>query len=410
MTGWLSVVGIGADGLTGLAPAARAAVEAAEVLVGGARHLAMVPGGAAERIAWPTPWDALEREIAARRGRRVVVLVTGDPLWFSAGEKIVAAFPEARVHPHVSAFQMAAARMGWPLQDAECLSLHGRPVAAVLAHLAPGARLLCLAEAGTAGRLAALLAARGWGESRLVAHWHMGGAGEGRREARARDWARDWGAAETPALTTVALEAAAGAGARIWPRWGLPDEAYESDGTMTKRELRCVTLARLGPAPGAMLWDVGCGSGSVAIEWMRAARDARAVGVEPRADRRAMAAANALALGAPGLTLVAGEAPGVLEGLADPDAVFLGGGLSEAALAVAWGRLGPGGRIVANAVTVESQALLAAIHARLGGELVRIAVSRAEPLGGRRGWRPLMEVMQWAAVKEGYLGQERGPG
>ncbi|MBP1806704.1 precorrin-6y C5,15-methyltransferase (decarboxylating) subunit CbiE [Rubellimicrobium aerolatum] len=390
---WLHVVGLGEDGLAGLAPAARGLVMGAEVLVGGARHHRLTEKAEGERIAWPSPWDAMLGVLEGLRGRRVVVLVTGDPLWFSGGERIVAAFPgEVAVHPHPGAFQMAAARMGWSLDGVECLTAHGRPVGRVLPHLAPGARWLVLVNGPeTAGELARLLVAQGWGSSRVVALSHLGGPGEARVEGTAGGWS-----GETPALCTLAVECIPGPGARVLGRTGLPDEAFESDGTMTKREVRSATLAKLVPLPGQMLWDVGLGSGSVAIEWMRAAKGARAVGVEPRADRRALAAANALALGVPGLEIVAGEAPAALEGLPAPDAVFLGGGLSEAAFEAVWAALRPGGRLVANAVTLEAEAVMLALHRRHGGELVRIAVSRAEPVGRLTGWRPAMEVMQWS--------------
>ncbi|EYD78035.1 Cobalt-precorrin-6y C5-methyltransferase [Rubellimicrobium mesophilum DSM 19309] len=395
MTPWLHVVGIGEDGLGGLPPAARALVEAAEVVVGGERHLAMALGGA-ERIAWPSPWNAMAERLGALRGRRVVVLVTGDPAWFSGGVTVARAFSgEAVIHPHPGAFTLAAARMLWRVEETECLSVHGRPLERVVPHLAPGARLLLLANgSGTVGDLARLLSARGWGPSRIVALSHMGGSEERRVGATAEGWA-----GETPAFVTLAVECVPGPGATVLPRTGLPDDVFQSDGTMTKREVRAATLAKLMPLPGALLWDVGLGSGSVAIEWMRAARGARAVGVETRADRRAMAAANALALGVPELEIVAGEAPGALDGLPEPDAVFLGGGLSEAAFEVAWGRLRPGGRLVANAVTLEGEAVMMALHRAHGGDLVRIAVSRAEPVGRLTGWRPSMEVMQWSLSK-----------
>lgn len=396
MTPWVHVVGIGEDGLEGLSRAARSLVLDAEVLVGGARHHRLTPEARGERLNWPSPWDAMEERLRALRGRRVVVLVTGDPLWFSAGERIVAGFPgEVAVHPHPGAFQLAAARMGWPLDGVECLTVHGRPPERVLPHLAPGARLLILVNGPeTAGVLARLLAGQGWGPSRIAALSHVGGPEEARRDGTAEAWQGD-----TPALTTLAVECLAGPGARVWPRTGLPDEAFVSDGTMTKREVRAATLAKLMPMPGALLWDVGLGSGSVAIEWMRAAKGARAVGIEARADRRAMAAANALALGVPDLEVVAGEAPGALAGLPAPDAVFLGGGLSEAAFEAAWGALRPGGRLVANAVTLEAQGLLLALFGRHGGELSRLAVSRAEPVGRLTGWRAAMEVMQWSLLK-----------
>ena len=326
MTGgqpWLHIVGIGDDGLEGLSPAARMVVAAAEVLVGGERHHRLTETAGGERLSWPSPWEAMEERLAALRGRRVAVLVTGDPLWFSGGERIVAAFPgEAMVHPHLSAFQLAAARMGWPLDGTECLTVHGRPLERVLPHLAPGGRWLLLAEEGTAAALARLLVAQGWGPSRIAALSHLGGPEEARREATAEAWE-----GATPALTTLAVECVPGLGVRVLPRTGLPDQAFQSDGTITKREVRAATLARLMPMPGALLWDLGLGCGSVAIEWMRAAKGARALGVEPRADRRALAAANSLALGVPGLAIIAGEVPEALRGLPAPDALFLGGGL-----------------------------------------------------------------------------------
>ena len=396
MTPWLHVVGIGEDGLGGLSPAIRALISDAEVLVGGARHHRLTEGAGAERLAWPSPWDAMEERLRGLRGRRVVVLVTGDPLWFSAGESIVAAFPgEAVVHPHPGAFQLAAARMGWPMDGVDCLTVHGRPLEGLLPSVTPRARLLILAHGpGTASELSRMLAVRGWGPSRVVALSHMGGPEEARQAGLAEDWSGD-----TPALATLAVECIAGPDARVLPRTGLPDDAFDSDGTMTKREVRAATLAKLVPLPGQLLWDVGLGNGSVAIEWMRAAKGARAVGIEPRADRRARAAANALALGVPGLQIVAGEVPDALAGLPAPDAVFLGGGLSEAAFDAAWAALRPGGRLVANAVTLEAQGLLLALYARHGGDLAKIAVSRAEPVGRLTGWRAAMEVTQWSQWK-----------
>ncbi len=396
---WLHVVGLGAEGMAGLGPAARAALEAAEVIVGGARHHALTDGLAAERIAWPSPFDALIDRLAALRGRPVAVLATGDPLWFSVGEQIAAAFPEdeRRLYPAVSAFQHAACRMGWPMAGLSCLSVHGRPIEAVMPHLQPGARLLLLADgAETPARLGRLLVERGMGESRVTALAAMGAPEEGRLEGRASDWAEGRPA---PAFHTLAVEVAAGPEAPLAPATpGLDDALFEHDGTMTKREVRAVTLARLMPMPGALLWDVGAGAGSVGIEWMRAAPGARAVAIEPRPDRRARIAENARRLGTPGLEILAGEAPGALAGLPPPDAVFLGGGLSDDAAAKAIAALRRPGRLVANAVTLEAEARLASLHAAHGGELVRIAISRAEPLGRVTGWRPAMPVTQWSLV------------
>ena len=394
---WLHVVGIGEDGVAGLAPAARAALEAAEVVVGGDRHHRLSEAVTAERVAWPHPFDALVDELRALRGRRVVVLATGDPLWFSVGARLARALGPGAIafHPQIGAFQLAACRLGWSLADVETLTAHGRPAEGIVPFVTPGRRLLILAGgAETPWAVARLLTERGYGASPMTALAAMGGPREARLDGTAEGWGHD-----APDFHTLAVECVAGPGAVVHGATGLPDEAFAHDGTMTKAEVRAVTLARLMPMRGALLWDVGCGCGSVAVEWMRAARDARAVGVEPRDDRRALAAANAQALGAPRLALVAGRAPEALAGLEPPDAVFLGGGLTEAVALACWEALRPFGRLVANAVTLESEARLAVLHARLGGDLVRLTVSRAEPVGSRRGWRPLMPVTQWSLVK-----------
>ena len=395
---WLHVVGIGEDGMAGLAPAARAIVEAAEVIVGGERHHHLSDAVRAERVAWPHPFDALVDTLRAMRGRRVVVLATGDPLWFSVGARIGRAIPSAEItyHPQLSAFQLAAARMGWSMADVETLTVHGRPVHQMIAFIQPAARLLILTTgAETPGQIARFLADRGFGGSPMTVLAHMGGAEERRFDGTAAGWDH-----AVPAFNTLAVECRAARDAALLPRVpGLADDLFRHDGTMTKREVRAATLAKLMPMRGALLWDVGSGSGSVAIEWMRAARSARAIGIEPRADRRAMAAENALALGAPRLDLREGEAPAALEGLPPPDAVFLGGGLTERAVEAALAALKPLGRLVANAVTLESEARLIALRARLGGDLVRLDVARAEPVGRFTGWRPAMPVTQWSLVK-----------
>ena len=384
--------------MAGLAPAARAIVEAAEVLIGGDRHHSLSDAVTAERLSWPHPFDALIDTLRGLRGRRVVVLATGDPLWFSVGARIGRAVPPAEItyHPQLSAFQLAAARMGWSMADVETLTVHGRPVEQMIAFIQPDARLLILTTgADTPARIARFLAQRGFGASPMTVLANMGGAAEARFDGTARDWSHD-----VPDFNTLAVECRAAADAALVPRVpGLADDLFRHDGTMTKREVRAATLAKLMPMRGALLWDIGSGSGSVGIEWMRAARSARAIGIEPRADRRAMAAENALALGAPRLDLRDGEAPGALHGLPPPDAVFVGGGLSEAAVDAALAALRPLGRLVANAVTLESETILIALRARLGGDLVRLDVARAEPVGRFTGWRPSMPVTQWSLVK-----------
>jgi precorrin-6Y C5,15-methyltransferase (decarboxylating) len=395
---WLHIVGIGEDGMDGLTPAARAVVEAAEVIVGGDRHHRLSDRVTAERVAWPSPFDTMIATIRSFRGRRVVVLVTGDPLWFSVGARITRAIPAGEIlfHPQVSAFQLAAVRMGWSLADVETLSVHGRPVETMIAFIQPEQRLLILTTgAETPGQIARFLTERGFGDSRMTVLSAMGGAEEQRFDGVAATWDHT-----VPAFNTLAVDCIAARDAALLPRVpGLDDALFVHDGTMTKREVRAVTLAKLMPMRAALLWDVGTGCGSIAVEWMRAAAYARAIGIEPRADRRAMAATNALALGAPRLQLLDGEAPAALDGLPAPDAVFIGGGLSDAVFAACWDRLRPLGRLVANAVTLESEAELIRLQAIHGGDLVKIAVNRAEPVGPYRGWRALMPVTQWSLVK-----------
>jgi precorrin-6Y C5,15-methyltransferase (decarboxylating) len=398
MTAWLHIVGIGEDGMAGLSPAARAVVEAAEVIVGGDRHHHLADNVTAERIAWPSPFDAMIATIRGLRGRRAVVLVTGDPLWYSVGARILRGIPAGEIvfHPALSAFQWAAARMGWSLADVETLTVHGRPVEQMIPFVQPGARLIILTTGSeTPGEIAAILRTRGYGSARLSVLANLGGPNEVRVDGTAEDWS-----ASVPPFNTVAVECLPGAEALV-AGWGpgLADALFQSDGTMTKAEVRAVTLSRLMPMRGALLWDVGAGCGSVGIEWMRMGRDARAIAIEPRADRRAMAAANAAALGAPALKIVAGEAPDALAGLPAPDAVFLGGGLSEETAEACLAALKPLGRLVANAVTIESEALLARLWQRHGGEMARIDVARLASVGPRHGWKPAMPVVQWSLVK-----------
>ena len=398
MSAWLHIVGIGEDGLDGLTPATRAVVEAAEVIVGGERHHKLSDAVAASRVSWPSPFDALIDILMSYKGKRVVVLATGDPLWYSVGARIGRVMDPKHIvyHPQLSAFQLASARMGWSLADVETLTVHGRPVEQMLAFIQPEQKLLILTTGSdTPEKIAEFLKKRGFGRSRMSVLSAMGGMDEARFDGIAETWDHT-----VPAFNTLAVECVAAPGAALLPRVpGLSDDLFEHDGTMTKREVRSVTLATLMPMRGALLWDIGTGCGSVAVEWMRAARYARSIGIEPRDDRRAMAAANALALGAPRLHLINGEVPGALEGLDAPDAVFIGGGLSEGTFETAWAALRPLGRLVANAVTLESEALLIALQSTHGGDLVKLSVNRAEPVGPYQGWKPLMPVTQWSLIK-----------
>jgi precorrin-6B C5,15-methyltransferase / cobalt-precorrin-6B C5,C15-methyltransferase len=402
MSRWLGIVGIGEDGLAGLNPAARTLVETAETLVGGERHLAMVPPGAAERIVWARPLTDTFGAIRERRGRRVTVLASGDPLWYGVGVLLARHFAadEMTILPQPSAFSLAAARLGWGIGDCVCLSLHARPLETLRLHLAPRRRLLLLSEDGLTPRaVARLLAETGWGPSRLTVFEHLGGS----REAQFAAAVEEWGERLTADLNTIALECEAGPDARPLSRLaGLPDDTFEHDGQLTKREVRAATLASLAPLPGETLWDIGAGCGSIAIEWLRATEDGAAVAVERDPARGAMIAHNAAALGVPGLQIILGNAPMTLPYQSSPDAIFVGGGIGDPELLPAlWVRLRPGGRLVTNVVSIEGERTLLDWQARHGGTLTRIAVSRAEPLGGHQVWRPLLPVTQLAATKPG---------
>lgn len=398
---WLSVVGIGEDGLDGLAPAARALVDHADVLVGGARHLDMAPADGREQLTWPRgALTDLIPQLKERSDRAVCVLATGDPMFYGIGVTLARfiAADEMIVVPAPSAFALACARLGWAMAGVETLTLHGRPTALVQSFIQPGARLLILSDgAETPGAVAAILRERGYDDSRLTVLEHMGG----KRERMVAGFARDWTVSDIAPFNTLAIECVAGVDAVLLPRIpGLPDEAYRSDGQLTKREVRAATLAALGPVPGQHLWDVGAGAGSVAIEWMRVHPTCTAVAVERDADRARTISDNATALGTPRLDVISGAAPAALDGLATPDAVFVGGGVTTPGLVeTCWRALSAGGRLVANAITVEGERALYHWHEQIGGALVRIAVSRAEPVGGFAGWRALAPVTQLAAVK-----------
>jgi precorrin-6B C5,15-methyltransferase / cobalt-precorrin-6B C5,C15-methyltransferase len=399
---WLAVIGIGEDGLAGLAPIGRALVETAEVLVGGARHLGMIPAGCAERLLWERPLECTFDAIAARRGRNVTVLASGDPLWHGVGVTLVQRFPpeEMTIVPQPSAFSLAAARLGWPVADCAMITLHGRPLDTLRLHLAAGRRVLALSENGDTPRAVAQLLTRlGWGPSRLIVFAHMGGA----RQAVVEEQAHSWGDRRVADLNTIAIACRGAPGTRGLPRLaGLPDDAFEHDGQLTKREVRAATLAALAPLAGETLWDVGAGCGSIAIEWLRAGDGRSAIAIERRWARAAIIARNAASLGVPGLRIVNGIAPGALDGLPCPDAIFVGGGIGDAGLLpVLWARLRTGGRLVANVVSAEGEAALLGWYANHGGVLTRIAVSRAEPRAGRHLWRPFAAVTQLAVAKPG---------
>ncbi|WP_127076492.1 precorrin-6y C5,15-methyltransferase (decarboxylating) subunit CbiE [Rhodomicrobium lacus] len=398
---WLSIVGIGEAGVDGLTAHARALVSGAELVVGGARHLALAaPLIRGETLQWPSPLSDAFPLIARRRGCPVCVLASGDPFHYGVGKQIAqfASADEILCLPQPSSFSLAASRLAWALQDVATITLHGRALEGLTRHLFPGARILALSwDGSTPAKAARLLTDLGFGASTLTVLEEMGGPKERIRCTPAESFALE----NIAALNVLAIEVAGGAGARIVPLTpGLDDSLFESDGQLTKREVRSVTLAALAPRPGELLWDIGLGSGSIAIEWLLRHPSMRAVGIEENAERAARAMRNALALGAPDLRVVEGSAPDALAGLPSPDAVFIGGGLTDAGVFdAAWAALKPGGRIVANAVTLESEALLVDAFKRRGGELTRIEISRATALGSFTGWRAAMPVTQWRAVK-----------
>ncbi|MBK5926696.1 precorrin-6y C5,15-methyltransferase (decarboxylating) subunit CbiE [Rhodobaculum claviforme] len=394
---WLTVVGMGEDGPDGLPPASRAALEGAEVVMGPPRHLALLPELTAERIAWPVPFADGLPVLRGLRGRRVAVLASGDPFWFGAGRVIAREFPEGewRVLPAPSAFSLAAARLGWALEHTACLGLHAAPLARLRPHLTPGARALVLLRDGAAvAELAGWLTDLGFGATRL---WVMEALGGPRARVR-QTTAADPAPGDIAHPVCVGLEVA-GAGATIPAASGWPDELFAHDGQITKRPVRALALSALAPRAGAHLWDIGAGSGSIAIEWLGAHPSTQATAIEADPARAARIRANAAALGADRLRVVEGTAPAALDGLAPPEAVFIGGGLSAALLDALWSRLVPGTRLVAHAVTLESEALLATWHGARGGSLLRIALAEAQPLGTRHGWRARYPVVQWSVAR-----------
>ncbi|WP_322087634.1 precorrin-6y C5,15-methyltransferase (decarboxylating) subunit CbiE [Burkholderia sp. BCC1999] len=392
MTAWLTVVGIGDDGYAGLGRSARRALLDATLVVGAKRHLDMLPARLrAEREAWPSPFDLAG--VLARRGSPVCVLASGDPMLFGVGATLARQLSsdDWRVLPAPSSLSLAAARLGWALQDVGAVSLVGRPLATLARHLLPGRRLFVLSADGrTPAAVAAELAARGFGPTRISVFEHLGGPLERRLDGLAQDWS----VAETAALNLVALDCQAGPDAprrALTP--GLPDDAYRHDGQLTKRDLRAMTLGRLAPAPGELLWDVGAGSGSIGIEWMRAHPSCQAIAIEAHAERQRFIEHNRDALGVPGLQLVAGRAPDALAGLATPDAIFIGGGATApGVLDACWASLKPGGRLVANAVTLQGEMALAAWRDAHGGTLTRVSLAHAEPLGRFDTWRQPLPV------------------
>lgn len=396
---WLSIIGIGEDGRAGLKPTASALVDSAELVVGGRRHLALIGATPGEQLPWASPLEATIPTILVRRGRPVAVLASGDPFWFGVGATLARHISagEMLVLPAPSTFSLAAARLGWTLQDTVTLGLHTAALPSILPHLHRGRRILAFTvDAATPGAVAGSIAAYGFGPSRMVVLEALGGPHERIRETTAGHF----DLADIHPLNTLGIAVAAESNARPIPRAaGLDDDFFAHDGQLTKRAIRAIALSSLAPLPGQLLWDVGLGSGSVAIEWLLCHPANRAVGIERDPERAARAAHNAAALGVPHLAVKQGSAPAALAGLAEPDAVFIGGGCDSVLIETCWAALKPGGRMVVNAVTLETQALLADEHIRKGGSLSRLSIESAEAVGRRRGWRAAMPIVQWVGLK-----------
>ena len=388
------MVGIGADGWSGLDAARRSAVERADVVLGGERHLAMLPDAIdAERRSWPSPLrDGLPALLDELVGRNVVALASGDPLTAGIATTLIDLLgaDAVTVLPAISSVALASARMNWPAETVTVLRDHRE----LPRHLAPGNRILVLsADAGTPDQTARMLTESGFGDSEFTVLENLGAVDEKRVDAVASRWQPGAGA-----LNLVAITCRGGAGLS-WTS-GLPDDAYDHDGQLTKRDLRASALARLAPAPGQLLWDVGAGAGSIGIEWMRTHPTCRAIAVEAREDRAKRAAENAERLGVGSLRVVVGHAPEALADLPTPDAVFVGGGATDAGvLDACWAALNPGGRLVVHGVTLETERVLAERHAALGGELTRHHIEHAAPIGSFTGWKPARAVVQWSVVK-----------
>lgn len=394
---WLTIVGLGEDGLNGLSDASRDALLGAELVMGAARHLAILPELSCEVLEWPVPFADGIALLLAQRGRRVVLLASGNPFWFGAGSSVARHLArwEWVALPGPSTFALAAAELGWPLETLACLGLHAAPLSRLRPHLAVGTRALVLLRDGAAaGDLAAYLAGLGFGATRLHVMEALGGPRARVRAVIAAEYALE----DVMHPVIVGLEVA-GQGAAVPVASGLPDEMFAHDGQITKRAVRALSLSALAPRAGELLWDIGAGSGSVGIEWLLAHPRMRAIGFEMDPVRAARARENAHALGVDRLAVIEGRVPDVLQGQPLPDAVFIGGGVTDAVLARLWKMLPHGVRVVANAVTLESEALLMQWHARAGGDLMRLEVSQAAPLGKKRGWRAAYPIVQWRVVR-----------
>ncbi len=389
---WLTIIGIGEDGLEGLSEASRKALFKAETVFGGARHLALA--GVLDRgRCWPLPFDA--DAVLSCRGHPTAVLASGDPFWHGVGGVLADRLKTGEwiVHPAPSTFSLAAARLGWRLESVICLGLHSAPFEHLVPHLARGAQIICLMRDGRAARdLATWLTEHGWGPSPFWTLAALGGPRERIMKHRADSYAGDL----AERLLAIALEASGTQG--IARSSGLSDDLFVHDGQITKRPMRALALSALAPRPSERLWDIGAGSGSIAIEW--ALCGGSAIAVETQDDRAGNIRRNVASFGlSHRIAVVAGTAPGALAALEVPDAVFIGGGLDGTMFDGVWSYIAPGTRLVAHAVTLETEVLLAELHQRHGGELMRVEFAHAERLGRFRSWNATRPVVQWSVIR-----------
>ena len=396
-TFWLTIVGIGEDGPEGLAPASQKAISGAEVIIGARRHLDLLPSDDKERIVWPVPFAEGLSLLDGLKGRQTVVLASGDPFWFGAGSILAARYDPAEwcAHPGPSVFSLAAARLGWPLEDVACLGCHAAPFARLRPYLSPGRRLLVtLRDGKAAAGLAHYLVEQGFEDTQCIVLEALGGPRENLRKVRAGDC--NLSDVLHPVCFGLVVK---GKGTALSLASGQPDDVFDTDGQMTKRPIRALTLSALAPKAGEHLWDIGSGTGSIAIEWLLGHPANQATSIEVNPERAERIRKNADHLGQDRISVVEGAAPEALGGLPRPDAVFIGGGLSDALIDWLWQHLEPETRIVANAVTLETMAIITDAQARLGGDLMKVDLAMAAPIGRFRGWKSSYPVVQWSVTR-----------
>lgn len=400
---WLHIIGVGETGLKSLNAEAIRVLESSDIIIGGKRHHNLTKGFNAKRIQWPTPFSTMVGKLGEFKTKMVAILVTGDPLWYSAGALLAKEWPheEIKFYPQLSAFQLACARMGWSIPDVDKLTVHGRPVEQIIPWFSPNNKLVILtADAQSPASIANLLVEKGYGLSKITVLGEMGGPNESLIKGQADTWDQTESNYQIPEFHTLCVECLpSGIGVLLPTPPGLPDSAFISDGNFTKREVRSLTVSSLNPGKNKILWDLGCGSGSIGVEWLLLSFNGKAFGVENKNLRCEMAQKNALKLGTPRFSIICGQSLDITNTLPDPDSVFIGGGLSLELVEEVLNRLKPYGCLVANSVTLESEALLSDLQKKFGGDLTKIAISRSKTIGKLTTWHQLLPVTQWRLQK-----------